>query len=54
MHYDNTNHIVAEGERCIGKVIDGSRESFVEPSIETRIGVVTKKHEREGTEAHNS
>jgi hypothetical protein len=35
-------------------MISGSKESIAEPSIETRIGVVTKKHGREGTEAHNS
>ncbi len=48
------HHRIVEGEGCIGKMISGSKESIAEPSIETRIGVVTKKHGREGTEAHNS
>jgi hypothetical protein len=31
-----------------------TEKSIVEPNIETRVGVVVKKHGREGIEAHNS
>lgn len=43
-----------EEKDAFGKAIGGSKESIVEPSTKTRVGVAKKKHGRESTETHNS